>query len=152
MTWDFATEPEFDRKLEWMRAFVREEVWPIETVEDRLTQSELDRINAPLQEAVKEQGLWAAHLPPSLGGQGFGQVKLGLMNEILGTSIYAPPVFGCQAPDSGNSEILALSGTPGQKERWLYPLLNGEVRSAFSMTEPETPGSDPTQLRTRAVR
>jgi acyl-CoA dehydrogenase len=79
-------------------------------------------------------------------------VKLGLMNEILGTSIYAPNAFGCQAPDSGNSEILALAGTTEQKERWLYPLLAGELKSAFSMTEPETPGSDPTQLRTRAVR
>ena len=112
MAWDFSTDPEFERQLEWMRDFVREEVWPIEAVEDRLTQAELDRINAPLQEQVKERGLWAAHLPPELGGQGFGQVKLGLMNEILGTSIYAPPVFGCQAPDSGNSEILALAGTP----------------------------------------
>src|SRR6476469_8719937 len=135
-----------------MRRFVREEVWPIEAVEDRVTQADLDRINAPLQAEVRQQGLWAAHLPPDLGGQGFGQVKLGLMNEILGTSIYAPPVFGCQAPDSGNSEIIALAGTDEQKERWLFPLLNGEIRSAFSMTEPEPPGSDPTQLRTRAVR
>src|SRR3954465_15774834 len=152
MAWDFSTDPEFERQLAWMREFVREEVWPIEAIEDRLTQADLDRINAPLQEQVRQQGLWAAHLPPELGGQGFGQVKLGLMNEILGTSIYAPPVFGCQAPDSGNSEILALAGTPEQKERWLYPLLAGELRSAFSMTEPETPGSDPTQLITHATR
>ena len=152
MAWDFSTDPEFERQLEWMRDFVREEVWPIEAIEDRLTQAELDRINEPLQEQVRERGLWAAHLPPELGGQGFGQVKLGLMNEILGTSIYAPPVFGCQAPDSGNSEILALAGTPEQKQRWLQPLLDGELRSAFSMTEPATPGSDPTQLASRAVR
>ena len=151
MSWDFSTEPEFEQQLEWMREFVREEVWPIEAVEDRLTQADLDRINAPLQAAGQGAGLWAAHLPPELGGQGFGQVKLGLMNEILGTSIYAPPVFGCQAPDSGNSEILALAGTPEQKQRWLQPLLAGELRSAFSMTEPDTPGSDPTQLATRAV-
>jgi acyl-CoA dehydrogenase len=150
VAWDFSTDPEFERRLDWMRAFVREEVWPIEAIEDRLAQADLDRINAPLQEQVRERGVWAAHLPPELGGQGFGQVKLGLMNEVLGTSIYAPPVFGCQAPDSGNSEILALAGTPEQKERWLYPLLAGELRSAFSMTEPETPGSDPTQLITRA--
>src|SRR6266581_2701082 len=135
-----------------MRAFVREEIWPIETIDDEIGQAELDRIYAPLQAQVKERGLWAAHLPPELGGQGFGQVKLGLMNEILGTSIYAPNAFGCQAPDSGNSEILALAGTPEQKEQWLYPLLAGDLRSAFSMTEPNTPGSDPTQLRTRAVR
>jgi acyl-CoA dehydrogenase len=152
MAWDFSTEPEFEQQLEWMRAFVREEIWPIEAIEHEIGQAELDRIYAPLQEQVKERGLWAAHLPPELGGQGFGQVKLGLINEILGTSIYAPNAFGCQAPDSGNSEILALAGTRAQKERWLAPLLAGELKSAFSMTEPETPGSDPTQLRTRAVR
>jgi acyl-CoA dehydrogenase len=73
------------------------------------------------------------------------------MNEILGTSIYVPPVFRCQAPDSGNSEILALAGSAEQKERWLEPVLAGELRSAFSMTEPATPGSDPTQPATRAI-
>ena len=152
MAWDFSTEPEFEEKLEWMRTFVREEVWPIEAIQHDIGQPELERIYAPLHQQVRDQGLWAAHLPPELGGQGFGQVKLGLMNEILGTSIFAPNAFGCQAPDSGNSEIIALAGTPEQKEQWLYPLLNGELKSAFSMTEPDTAGSDPTQLRTRAVR
>src|SRR5207342_3854108 len=113
---------------------------------------QLERIYAPLQERVKQRGLWAAHLPPDLGGQGFGQVKLGLMNEILGTSIFAPNAFGCQAPDSGNSEVLALAGSAEQKERYLEPLLAGDLKSAFSMTEPDTAGSDPTLLRTRAVR
>src|ERR1041384_2545612 len=135
-----------------MRGFVREEIWPIETIQHAIGQAALERIYAPLRQAVRERGLWAAHLPPELGGQGFGQVKLGLMNEILGTSIFAPNAFGCQAPDSGNSEIIALAGTDDQKQRWLYPLLNGELKSAFSMTEPETAGSDPTQLRPRAVR
>jgi acyl-CoA dehydrogenase len=74
------------------------------------------------------------------------------MHEILGTSPFGPNAFGCQAPDSGNSEILALAGSPEQKERWLYPLLAGDLKSAFSMTEPDTAGADPTQLRTRAVR
>ena len=152
MAWDFSTEPEFEEHLSWMRDLVRDEIWPIEAIADEIEQPELDRLLAPLKGRVKERGLWAAHLPPELGGQGFGQVKLGLMNEILGTSIYAPPAFGCQAPDSGNSEILALAGSEEQKERWLYPLLRGEILSAFSMTEPDTPGSDPTQLRTRAVR
>jgi len=152
MAWDFSTDPVFEEQLEWMRAFVRQEIWPIEAIQHDIGQVELERIYAPLQRQVKERGLWAAHLPPELGGQGFGQVQLGLMNEILGTSIFAPNAFGCQAPDSGNSEILALAGTDEQKERWLRPLLDGELKSAFSMTEPETPGSDPTQLRTRAVR
>ena len=150
MAWDFSTEPEFQEKLDWMQEFVREEIWPIETLGD-LSPDELARIYAPLQEEVKARGLWAAHLPPDLGGQGFGQVKLGLMHEILGSSLYAPNAFGNQAPDSGNSEILALAGTPEQKERWLYPLLAGDLKSAFSMTEPGA-GSDPTLLQTRAVR
>jgi len=100
---------------------------------------------------VRERGLWAAHLPPDLGGQGFGQVKLGLMHEILGSSPFAPVAFGNQAPDSGNSEILALAGSDDQKQQWLHPLLAGDLRSAFSMTEPDTAGSDPTLLATRAV-
>jgi acyl-CoA dehydrogenase len=151
MAWDFSTEPEFQEQLDWMRALVRDEVWPIETVFDELGEEGFRRAIAPLQERVKERGLWAAHLPPDLGGQGFGQVKLGLMHEILGSSPFAPAVFGNAAPDSGNSEILALAGTPDQKEQYLYPLLAGDVRSAFSMTEPETAGSDPTLLRTSAV-
>ncbi len=151
MAWDFSTEPEFQRKLDWMADFVRTEVWPIETVFEELGQDGFERAIAPLREAVKERGLWAAHLPPELGGQGFGQVKLGLMHEILGTSPYAPFVFGNNAPDSGNAEILALAGTPDQKQQWLEPLLAGDLRSAFSMTEPDTAGSDPTLLATRAV-
>jgi acyl-CoA dehydrogenase len=152
VAWDFSTEPEFEEQLAWMREFVREEIWPIEAIEHDIDQAQLDRVYEPLQKQVKERGLWAAHLPPELGGQGFGHLKLGLMHEILGTSFFASNAFGCQAPDSGNSEILALAGTPDQKERWLHPLLAGELKSAFSMTEPETPGSDPTQLKTRAVR
>ena len=152
MAWDFATEPEFQAHLDWMRDLVRDEVWPIETVFDDLGYDGFKRAIAPLQERVKERGLWAAHLPPDLGGQGYGQVKLGLMHEILGTSPFAPAVFGNAAPDSGNSEVLALAGTPDQKERYLHPLLAGDLRSAFSMTEPETAGSDPTLLQTRAVK
>jgi len=152
MAWDFSTEPEFQEQLDWMRQFVREEIWPLETIADELSQDQLDRVYAPLQEEVKRRGLWAAHLSPELGGQGFGQLKLGMMHEILGTSAYAPNAFGNAAPDSGNSEILALAGTDEQKERWLYPLLAGDLKSAFSMTEPEVAGSDPTTLRTRAVR
>ncbi len=149
MAWDFSTDPEFQEHLDWMHDFVREEIWPLELLD--LDMDQLDRAYAPLQERVKERGLWAAHLPPELGGQGFGQVKLGLMHEILGTTPYAPNAFGNQAPDSGNSEILALAGTPEQKERWLHPLLAGDLRSAFSMTEPDTAGSDPVNLKTRAV-
>jgi len=151
MGWDFSTEPEYQAKLDWARQFVREEIWPLETIFDELDQEQLDRAYAPLQERVKEEGLWAAHLDPELGGQGYGQVKLGLLHEILGSSMLAPNAFGCQAPDSGNSEILALAGTPEQKERWLEPLLAGDIKSAFSMTEPNA-GADPTLLKTSAVK
>ena len=149
MAWDFSTEPEFQAQLDWMSRFVRDEIWPLETLD--LDQTQLDRALAPLQQQVRERGLWAAHLPPQLGGQGFGQVALGLMHEILGTSPYAPSAFGCQAPDSGNSELIALAGTEEQKDRWLHPLLAGDLRSAFSMTEPGVAGADPTTLQARAV-
>ncbi|MDN5931150.1 MAG: acyl-CoA dehydrogenase family protein [Pseudonocardia sp.] len=148
MAWDFSTEPEFEAQLEWMRGFVRDEIIPLETLDlDRAT---FTRITAPLTDRVKERGLWAAHLPPELGGGGFGQVKLGLMHEVLGQCRYAPGVFGNQAPDSGNAELLAIGGSPEQQERWMHPLLRGELRSCFSMTEPGA-GADPTLLSTRAV-
>src|SRR5271163_1352574 len=154
MAWDFSTEPEFEEKLEWMRGFVREEVYPLETLD--LTYDQVRVLIRPLQEQVKVQGLWAAHLPPALGGMGFGQVRLGLMREILGQSPYAPVVFGNNAPDSGNAELLAVgieaSGNEAQRSQWLQPLLDGQLRSAFSMTEPDTAGSDPTLLQTSAVR
>jgi len=149
MAWDFSTEPEFQEQLDWMATFVRDEIWPLETLE--LDQAQLDRALAPLRRQVRERGLWAAHLPPELGGQGFGQVKLGLMHEILGSSPLAPSAFGNQAPDAGNSELIALAGTEEQKDRWLHPLLAGDLRSAFSMTEPGVAGADPTTIQTRAV-
>ena len=96
----------------------------------------------PLQEIVQERGLWATHLGPHLGGPGYGQVKLALLNEILGRSECAPIVFGSQAPDSGNSEILAHYGTPELKQRYLEPLLDNAIVSCFSMTEPQG-GADP---------
>src|SRR3546814_19742394 len=84
----------------------------------------------PLQDRVKAQGLWACHLGAELGGPGYGQLTLALMNEILGRSYWAPTVFGTAAPDTGNSEILAMFGTKEQKERYLQPLMDGEsVRS-----------------------
>jgi acyl-CoA dehydrogenase len=152
MAWDFSTDPEFQEQLDWMAAFVRENLWPLELLIDELGWEGLTDAIKPLQEQVKARGLWAAHLDPELGGQGFGQVKLGLMHEILGTTPIAPLAFGNAAPDSGNSEILALVGTSEQKDRYLHPLLAGDLKSAFSMTEPDTAGSDPTLLQTRAVK
>ncbi len=155
MAWDFATEPEFQEKLDWMRTFVREEIIPLETLADVWRTPEGRRrfleITAPLKEEVKRQGLWAAHLPPDMGGLGFGQVKLGLMHEILGQCGYAPSIFGNNAPDSGNAELLAVGGTSAQREQWMQPLLDGKLRSCFSMTEPGA-GADPTLLSTTATR
>ncbi|MGO9195922.1 MAG: acyl-CoA dehydrogenase family protein [Acidimicrobiales bacterium] len=154
MAWDFSTEPEFEEQLTWMRDFVRDEIIPLEGITAALTADQRGRILAPLQEQVKARGLWASHLPPQLGGGGFGQVKLGLMHEILGQTAYGPVVFGNNAPDSGNAELIALgieaTGREDQKEQWLEPLLAGSIRSAFSMTEPGA-GADPTLISTRAV-
>jgi acyl-CoA dehydrogenase len=152
MSWDFETDPEFQRELDWVDEFVRQEVEPVDRVIDHawdLKDPVRQRLIPPLQEQVRERGLWATHLGPELGGPGFGQLKLALLNEILGRSHSAPIVFGCQAPDSGNAEILAHYGTPELKERYLEPLLRNEIVSAFSMTEPQG-GSDPTQFVTRA--
>jgi acyl-CoA dehydrogenase len=149
VAWDFSTEPEFEEKLAWIRGFVRDEIIPLETLD--LDPVAFDRATAPLKQEVKSRGLWAAHLPPGLGGQGFGQVKLGLIHEILGQCAYAPTIFGNNAPDSGNAELLALGGTEEQKDQWMRPLLAGRLRSAFSMTEPGA-GADPKLLTTRAER
>ncbi|UGT61902.1 acyl-CoA dehydrogenase family protein [Nocardia asteroides] len=155
MAWDFETDPDYQAKLDWADEFVRTEVEPLDLVWPHeqfvpLTGKRRDAI-APLKQRVREQGLWATHLGPDLGGQGHGQVKLALLNEILGRCSWAPIVFGCQAPDTGNAEILAHYGTPEQKERYLRPLLDGELFSCYSMTEPQA-GADPRQFTTTAVR
>src|SRR6516165_5105787 len=155
MAWDFATEPEFQEKLDWVDAFVRDELEPLDILFGdliyRRPEEPLWTIVEQLKDEVRGHGLWACHLGPDLGGQGYGQLKLALLNELLGRSPWAPIVFGCQAPDTGNAEIIAAYGTDEQKAKWLQPLLDGEVFSCYSMTEPHG-GSDPTQFRTRAVR
>jgi alkylation response protein AidB-like acyl-CoA dehydrogenase len=130
------------------RAFMEEHVYPNERA---LQADDLDLIRS-LQEKAKAEGLWAPHVPPEAGGTGRGFLAYAFLNEEIGRSSHAQLVFGCQAPDAGNAEILHLFGTAEQKERWLRPLVAGEVRSFFSMTEPEVPGSDPTTLRTTARR
>jgi alkylation response protein AidB-like acyl-CoA dehydrogenase len=105
-----------------------------------------------LQDEVRAAGLWAPHVPPDAGGTGTGFLDYAYLNEHIGRSVWGQRVFGCQAPDAGNAEILHLYGTDEQKVDWLAPLVAGTIRSFFSMTEPDVPGSDPTTLRTRAVR
>src|SRR4051812_33463417 len=110
MAWDFSTEPEFQAELDWIRTFVDEQVEPLSLLWPHLNYTPpppwLKSITDPLKQAVRDRGLWACHLDPSLGGKGYGQVKLALMNEILGRNNWAPIIFGVQAPDTGNSEIL----------------------------------------------
>jgi len=128
-----------------------ERVLPNEPILDREDDTADDVVRA-LRDEVRALGLWAPHVPPEAGGTGTGFLDYAYLNEHIGRSLWGQLVFGCQAPDAGNAEILHLFGTDEQKDRWLQPLVAGEIRSFFSMTEPEVPGSDPTTLRTRAVR
>ena len=105
-----------------------------------------------LRARAKAAGLWAFHLPPEAGGTGAGFLEYAYLNEEIGRSAIAQLIFGCQAPDAGNGEILHMFGTPEQKERFLKPLVAGDTRSFFGMTEPEVAGSDPTLLQGRAER
>ncbi|HXR11669.1 MAG TPA: acyl-CoA dehydrogenase family protein [Gaiellaceae bacterium] len=139
-----------DRR-EQVRGFMEEHVYPNELVlfqEDETA----DRLIAELQHKAKDAGLWAPHLPPEAGGSGSGFIEYAYLNEEIGRSFIAQLIFGCQAPDAGNGEILHLYGTEEQKALYLRPLVAGETRSFFGMTEPEVAGSDPTLLRGRAVR
>jgi acyl-CoA dehydrogenase len=152
MAWDFETDEEFQSVLDWMDEFVSTEIEPLDHVLGSpydITNPQNRAIVPKLQAEVREQGLWACHLGPELGGQGYGQLKLALMNEILGRARFAPIIFGCQAPDTGNAEILAHYGTAEHKEQWLTPLLNGEIVSCYSMTEPHA-GADPTEFTCKA--
>jgi len=132
------------------RAFMDEHVYPNETVLGHEDDG-ADALVAELRARAKAEGLWAPHVGPEAGGTGLGFLAYAYLNEVIGRSIWAQLVFGCQAPDAGNAEILHLYGTEEQRERWLAPLVAGEVRSFFSMTEPEVSGADPTALQTTAV-
>lgn len=156
MSWCFETDSDFQEQLRWITEFTREEIEPLDLVfrepgDPWDPDSPAARAMAPLKNIVKKNRLWACHIGPELGGAGYGQVKLALMNEILGRSRFGPSVFGCQAPDSGNAEILAHFGTPEQKTKYLKPLLDGDIASCYSMTEPQA-GADPAEFTCRAQR
>ena len=155
--WNFQTEPEFQVKLDWIEAFVRDECEPLDLRFGNpgdpydVSNAASREILKPLQDRVRAEGLWACHLGPDLGGKGYGQVKLALMNEILGRSMWSPTVFGTAAPDTGNAEILAMFGSAEQKAKYLQPLLDGDIVSTFSMTEPQA-GADPKEFTCAARR
>ncbi|NBU85279.1 MAG: acyl-CoA dehydrogenase, partial [Sphingomonadaceae bacterium] len=146
---DFRIEPELQAKLDWMDKFVRTECemvdlrYPGHGAPYDVGNAESRAHIKPLQDQVKVQGLWACHLGPELGGPGYGQLTLALMNEILGRSYWAPTIFGTAAPDTGNAVE--------QKARYLKPLMAGEIVSSFSMTEPQA-GADPTEFTCKAWR
>jgi len=133
-----------------VRAFMEEHVYPNEQALVREDDA-ADALVRELRLAAKDAGLWAPHLPPEAGGSGSGFIEYAYLNEEIGRSTYAQLIFGCQAPDAGNAEILHMFGTDEQKKRWLEPLVAGATRSFFGMTEPEVSGSDPTGLQGRAV-
>lgn len=145
-TWAPPTE-----RLEQVRAFMADRVLPNEQAIEKQDEAG-EQLLAQLQDEVRALGLWAPHIPPEAGGSGTGFLDYAYLNEYIGRSSFGQLVFGCQAPDAGNGEILHMYGTDDQKERWLHPLVAGQMRSFFSMTEPDVPGSDPTTLRTRAIR
>lgn len=153
---DFTVPEEIERLCEGVRRFMDEHVYPLEGVARGWKLEGGGPAYSPVirevQQRAKALGYWAFHLPAEAGGAGIPFMHYVLVNEILGRSPLAPVCVGSQAPDSGNAEILWRYGSDEQKARWLRPLVAGEIRSCFSMTEPEVAGSDPKLLRTTAVR
>ena len=130
---------------------VNEEIIPAEPVLYKGGEEAEER-RAHIREKVREQGLWAPHLPEDYGGMGVGFLAHAYMNEVMAWSPFSARLFGVVAPNSGNQKILLKYGTPEQKKKWLEPLVAGEIESCFSMTEPEQPGSNPYAIQTRAEK
>jgi alkylation response protein AidB-like acyl-CoA dehydrogenase len=148
---DFSIPPDLEVTRQRVTAFMAQNVYPNEDklIEDEGLPADLE---SELQAIVKSEGLWAPNLPTEWGGMGIGFIGQALVNEVVGRSVIGPRLFGNAAPDAGNAELLLIAATPEQKEQYLRPLAAGEVRSCFAMTEPEVAGSDPTGLRTTALR
>lgn len=149
------TEEEIQELREKVKAFMAEHVYPNEPFfhehHPRRSPEGMGRMKE-LQAKTKAMGMWAPHLPSEAGGMGIGFMPYVYMNEILGRSPFAPMAFGSQAPDSGNAEILWQFGTKELQEKYMKPLVNGDIYSCYSMTEPEVSGADPTNLQTVARR
>jgi acyl-CoA dehydrogenase len=152
---DFALPPETEALRRRIADFVAGEIMPLEA--NRVNYDEHENIALPVLEAlrakVKAAGLWAPQMPRELGGLGLNVSAMAACYEAMGRSIFGPVAFNCAAPDDGNMILLARVGTAEQRQRWLMPIVEGRVRSAFAMTEPMPGGgSDPAAIRTRAVK
>jgi len=155
---DFAPSPKAADFIARMRAFMRDHVLPAEPgyADELVGGADWRRWKQPaimesLKERARREGLWNLFLPHAGLGAGLSNADYAPVAELTGHSLIAPEVFNCNAPDTGNMEVLALYGSEEQKERWLRPLLAGEIRSAFCMTEPEVASSDATNMRATAV-
>lgn len=152
---DFTISPRIEDYHRRVAAFVEEHVLPLET--DRANYDAHENIRIDVLDTVrakaKAQGLWCLQLKEETGGQGLGKVGMAVCYEAMNRSIFGPAVFNSAAPDDGNMMVLEATGTPAQKERWLQPIVRGEVRSAFAMTEPDPgSGSDPSMMLTKAEK
>jgi len=152
---DFGLTPDIEGYRQRIRAFLAEHVLPLEADPASFDAHEniAPALLAPLQEKARAAGLWALQMPKARGGQGLSAVGMAVCYEEMGRSIFGPIVFNCAAPDDGNMMLLEKVATEAQKARWLQPVVDGRVRSAFAMTEPAPgAGSDPSLMQTRAER
>jgi alkylation response protein AidB-like acyl-CoA dehydrogenase len=149
---DFSPTPRTAEILATAQRFVRDRVLPLEAelLAGATFKSLLPKL-AVLRDEVRAMGLFLPQIAKDHGGAGLSLLEHAQLSAVLGQTPLGHFCFHCQAPDAGNMELLVQHGSPAQKDRWLKPLLAGEIRSCFSMTEPEVPGSNPTWLRTRAV-
>src|SRR6266446_7849283 len=154
---DFEPSAKVKRLQAQVSAFMEREIYPAEAVFERQLNEAPSRWQIPpvmeeLKAKARAAGLWNLFLPESKLGAGLSNLEYAPLCEIMGRSAIAPEVFNCSAPDTGNMEVLARYGTPEQQERWLKPLLAGEIRSCFAMTEPNIASSDATNIQSSIVR
>lgn len=152
---DFSYNDKTKRYREAVRSFMEENIYPNEEVFHRQLESQDSRwgevppIIEELKDKAKSEGLWNLFLPDEEHGAGLSNVEYAPLCEEMGKSMLAPEIFNCNAPDTGNMELLSMYGTEDQKEKWLHPLLNGEIRSCFAMTEPDVASSDATNIASK---
>src|ERR1051325_2294017 len=154
---DFAFSARTAKYLEQLHAFIDANVLPNEEVYARQVESAASRwMIPPVMEKRKararREGLWNLFLPESEYGPGLSNLEYAPLCELMGTSPIAPEVFNCSFPDTGNMEVLVRYGTEAQRKQWLAPLLEGTIRSAFAMTEPDVASSDATNIQASIVR